>query len=127
MPSTGLDVITGRDPITVDYAPGSVQMVEQRDGTQLALRKIDADYDPHDRLGAMTLPAEARGKGPDRHRAALVDPDSEDLHTHLNTVDDALEHARCRAALSRLRGAGQNQRQPALIRSTKRPQRYRAN
>ena len=29
-----LDVITGRDPITVDYAPGTVQVVEQHDGTQ---------------------------------------------------------------------------------------------
>src|SRR5881409_90142 len=36
-----LDVITGRDPITVDYAPGTVQVVEQHDGTRLALRKID--------------------------------------------------------------------------------------
>ena len=48
-----LDVITGRDPITVDYAPGSVQVVEQHDGTRLALRKLDADYDVHDRLAAM--------------------------------------------------------------------------
>src|ERR1700684_3085811 len=48
-----LDVITGRDPITVDYAPGTVQVVEQHDGTKLALRKLDADYDPHDRLGAV--------------------------------------------------------------------------
>ena len=47
-----LDVITGRDPITVDYAPGTVQVVEQHDGTKLALRKIDADYDPHDRARA---------------------------------------------------------------------------
>ncbi len=30
-----LDVITGRDSITVDYAPGSVQVVEQHDGTRL--------------------------------------------------------------------------------------------
>ena len=66
-----LDVITGRDPITVDYAPGTVQMVEQHDGTKLALRKIDADYDPHDRLGGDDVPAEARRQGPDRHRVAL--------------------------------------------------------
>jgi len=30
-------VLTGRDPITVDYAPGSVKVVEQHDGTRLAL------------------------------------------------------------------------------------------
>src|SRR6202040_978802 len=48
-----LDVISGRDPITVDYAPGTVQEVEQHDGTKIALRKIDAAYDVHDRLAAM--------------------------------------------------------------------------
>src|SRR5476649_1085438 len=50
-----LDVITGRDPITVDYAPGSVEMVEQHDGSKLVLRKVSADYDPHDRQGAMSF------------------------------------------------------------------------
>src|SRR5216110_3305742 len=49
-----LDVITGRDPITVDYAPGTVQVVEQHDGTRLALRKLHADYDAHDRVGALS-------------------------------------------------------------------------
>src|SRR5438067_6028935 len=58
-----LDVITGRDPITVDYAPGTVQMVEQHDGTRLALRKIDADYDPHDRVAAMTFLQRHAAKG----------------------------------------------------------------
>ena len=32
-----LDFITGRAPITVDYAPGTVEMVEQHDGSMLAL------------------------------------------------------------------------------------------
>src|SRR6201747_2594583 len=40
-----LDFMSGRDPITVDYAPGSVQTVEQHDGTTLVLRKLNADYD----------------------------------------------------------------------------------
>ena len=37
-----LDVISGRDPISVDYAPGTVQVVEQHDGSKLALRKLSA-------------------------------------------------------------------------------------
>jgi 2-oxoglutarate ferredoxin oxidoreductase subunit beta len=41
-----LDVLVGRDPTAVDYAPGTVQLVEQHDGSKIALRKIDADYDP---------------------------------------------------------------------------------
>ena len=31
-----LDVITGREPIAVDYAPGTVEMVRQHDGTHAA-------------------------------------------------------------------------------------------
>src|ERR1700742_5012736 len=85
-----LDVITGREPITVDYAPGSVQIVEQHDGTRLALRKLDADYDPHDRLGAQTFLARHAAKGQIVTGLLYVDPDAEDLHAHLNTVDTAL-------------------------------------
>src|SRR5205814_6226293 len=85
-----LDVITGRDPITVDYAPGTVQLVEQHDGSQLALRKIDADYDPHDRLGAMTFLQKHAAKGQIVTGLLYVDPDAADLHAHLNTVETPL-------------------------------------
>jgi 2-oxoglutarate ferredoxin oxidoreductase subunit beta len=85
-----LDVITGRDPITVDYAPGSVTVVEQHDGTKLALRKLDADYDPPDRVGAMTFLQKHAAKGQIVTGLLYVDPDSEDLHTHLNTVETPL-------------------------------------
>src|SRR5262245_49427375 len=49
-----LDFITGRSPITVDYAPGSVEIVEQHDGSKLVLRKVAPHYDPHDRTKAIT-------------------------------------------------------------------------
>ena len=85
-----LDVLVGRDPIAVDYAPGTVQVVEQHDGSKIALRKIDADYDPHDRLGAMTFLQKHAAKGQIVTGLLYVDPDSEDLHSHLNTVDTPL-------------------------------------
>ena len=85
-----LDVITGRDPIVVDYAPGTVQVVEQHDGTKLALRKIDADYDAHDRVGAMAFLTKHAARGQIVTGLLYVDPESEDLHSHLNTVDAPL-------------------------------------
>ena len=85
-----LDVITGRDPITVDYAPGTVQVVEQHDGTRLALRKLDADYDAHDRVGALSFLQKHAAKGQIVTGLLYVDPDSDDLHTHLNTVETPL-------------------------------------
>src|SRR6201995_50919 len=72
-----LDVITGRNSITVEYAPGTVQVVEQHDGSRLALRKLDADYDPHDRGGAMRFLQKQPAKGQIVTRLLYVDPDSE--------------------------------------------------
>src|SRR5215204_185220 len=50
-----LDFITGRTQITIAYEPGSVEIVEQHDGSRLALHKLAADYDPTDRIKAMTF------------------------------------------------------------------------
>jgi 2-oxoglutarate ferredoxin oxidoreductase subunit beta len=85
-----LDVISGREPIKVDYAPGTVQVVEQHDGTKLALRKIDADYDVNDRLAAMTFLHKHAAKGQVVTGLLYVHPEAEDLHTHLNTVERPL-------------------------------------
>src|SRR5262245_58050408 len=85
-----LDVITGRAPITVDYAPGTVQVVEQHDGTRLALRKLDADYDVHDRLAAMAFLQKHAAKGQVVTGLLYVDPEADDLHANLNTVDTPL-------------------------------------
>jgi 2-oxoglutarate/2-oxoacid ferredoxin oxidoreductase subunit beta len=81
-----LDVLSGRAPITVDYAPGTVQVVEQHDGTKLALRKVDADYDVHDRLAAMAFLQKHAAKGQVVTGLLYVDADAEDLHSHLDTV-----------------------------------------
>ncbi len=85
-----LDVITGRAPIKVEYAPGSVQVVEQHDGTKLALRKLDADYDVQDRVAAMGFLQKHTAKGQVVTGLLYVDPESEDLHAHLDTVDTPL-------------------------------------
>jgi 2-oxoglutarate ferredoxin oxidoreductase subunit beta len=85
-----LDVLTGRAPITVQYAPGTVQVVEQHDGTRLVLRKLDADYDVHDRLAAMSFLQKHAAKGQVVTGLLYVEPDAEDLHTHLGTVDTPL-------------------------------------
>src|ERR1700685_4121952 len=81
-----LDFMTGRAPIHVDYAPGTVEMVEQHDGTTLALRKLDSEYDVHDRLAAMTFLQHHAAKGQIVTGLLYVEQDAEDLHAHLNTV-----------------------------------------
>jgi 2-oxoglutarate ferredoxin oxidoreductase subunit beta len=81
-----LDFIATREEITVDYAPGQVIDVEQHDGSVLRLRKLDAGYDPSDRIAAMSYVHERQAKGEVVTGLLYVDADAHDLHEHLNTV-----------------------------------------
>ncbi len=85
-----LDFMTGRDPITVDYAPGTVQTVEQHDGTKIVLRKLNADYDVHDRLAAMNFLQQHTAKGQVVTGVLFITQEPEDLHAHLDTCDAPL-------------------------------------
>src|SRR4051794_9262952 len=85
-----LDFITARAPINVSYEPGSAQVVEQHDGSRLLLKKVSADYDAHDRLGAMNFLAHHSAKGQVVTGLIFLDSEPEDLHKHFNTVDQPL-------------------------------------
>src|SRR6478752_7412015 len=85
-----LDFITGRAPLHVDYEPGSVELVMQHDGSTLALRKLDADYDVHDRLAAMNFLQQHAAKGQIVTGLLYVAAETQDLHGHLNTVEGPL-------------------------------------
>ena len=85
-----LDVIDSKDEITVDYAPGTVEMVTQHDGSVLRLRKLHADYDVHDRVAALTYMQERGRAGEIVTGLLYVDPNPRDLHEHLRTVDKPL-------------------------------------
>jgi 2-oxoglutarate ferredoxin oxidoreductase subunit beta len=54
------------------------------------LRKIDANYDPHDRVGALSFLQKHSAKGQIVTGLLYVDPESEDLHSHLNTIETPL-------------------------------------
>ena len=85
-----LDFITGRASITVAYEPGAVEVVEQHDGSKLVLKKVAADYDPHDRVGAMNFLQQHAAKGQIVTGLLYVDREPEDLHHNFNTVDAPL-------------------------------------
>jgi 2-oxoglutarate ferredoxin oxidoreductase subunit beta len=85
-----LDFITGRAPITVAYEPGAVEVVEQHDGSKLVLKKVAADYDAYDRLGAMSFLARNSAMGQVVTGLLFVDREPEDLHRHFNTVEAPL-------------------------------------
>ncbi|HEY1544204.1 MAG TPA: 2-oxoacid:ferredoxin oxidoreductase subunit beta [Xanthobacteraceae bacterium] len=81
-----LDVITGRATIHLDQAPGTVQVVEQHDGSRLVLRKLNEDYDVSDRLAAMTFLQSHAAKGQIVTGLIYLENEAEDLHGSLNTI-----------------------------------------
>jgi 2-oxoglutarate ferredoxin oxidoreductase subunit beta len=85
-----LDFVTPRDPIHVDYEPGTVETVTQHDGSVLKLAKLHADYNPHDRVAAMTYLQQRHAAGEIVTGLLYLDPEPQDIHTHLNTVSAPL-------------------------------------
>ena len=54
-PLHDVTLVPKREEIEVDYGPGEVTEVEMHDGSRLMLKKLERDYDPTDRLAALTL------------------------------------------------------------------------
>jgi 2-oxoglutarate ferredoxin oxidoreductase subunit beta len=82
-----LDYMDPRAPITVDYAPGTVSEVTLHDGSTLRLAKLHPEYDPHDRIGAMTYMQQRAAAGEVVTGLIYMDPAPRDMHAALNTVD----------------------------------------
>jgi 2-oxoglutarate ferredoxin oxidoreductase subunit beta len=85
-----LDFMPNRDAITAMYAPGEVIEVQQHDGSVLRLRKLAAGYDAGDRLAAMSHIATHESRGEILTGLLYVNASAQDLHEHLNTVDEPL-------------------------------------
>ena len=98
-----LDFMPRRSEITADYAPGSVTEVRQHDGSVLRLRKIAEDFDASDRIAAMNYIQAHQARGEIVTGLLYLDPEAEDLHAHLNTVEEPLnrldEKALCPGAV----------------------------
>jgi 2-oxoglutarate ferredoxin oxidoreductase subunit beta len=85
-----LDIMEPRAEITVTYAPGTTQEVALHDGSILKLTKLREDYDPHDRIAAMTYLQSRAAVGELVTGLIYMDRDASDMHANLNTVDKPL-------------------------------------
>ena len=85
-----LDVMVGREEITLTQAPGSVEFVTQHDGSVLKLRKLAAEHDPTDKLTALSYMQRHQAKGEIVTGLLYVDPESEEMHDRLHTVERPL-------------------------------------
>src|SRR5690606_20917432 len=85
-----LDVIPPRAPVLADCVPGQTIEVEQHDGSILRLHKLDGSWDPRDRVAALNLVQQRQAGGELVTGLLYVDPQAQDLHDHLGTVDTPL-------------------------------------
>src|SRR6201984_2143481 len=89
-PVNRLDVIVGRDEIIADYAPGTVETVLQHDGSVLRMPRLALDYDPCDRISALTYLQQRHAAGEVVTGLLFVEADHGDLHEFLDTVEAPL-------------------------------------
>jgi len=78
------------DDITVEYEAGTTTAVTMHDGSHLYLKKINEDYDPTDKIAAMTLMHETIRRGEFPTGILYLEPDKDDFLEVLNMVEEPL-------------------------------------
>ena len=85
-PVVTAEFVPNHEEIVVEYAPGERQDVKMPDGSTLRLRKLEADYDPNDRLSALTYVQEHQARGEIVTGLLYLDTEPTDTHAVLETV-----------------------------------------
>jgi 2-oxoglutarate/2-oxoacid ferredoxin oxidoreductase subunit beta len=78
------------EDIEVQYDPGSTIAVTMHDGSRLRLRKLEEDYDPTDKIHALTRLTEAHDRGEVLTGVFYVNPQASNFIELLNVVDQPL-------------------------------------
>jgi len=85
-----LDFMPHRAPIVTTQAPGDTRDIVLHDGGILRLKKLDAGYDPHDKVSAMTYLESHRARGVVVTGLLYVAENAGDMHDAQQTVDTPL-------------------------------------
>jgi len=85
-----IDFVPEMPEISTSYVEGSTKQVKMHDGSSIQLSKLAADWDPLNRLSAMIAVQKAKEKGEILTGLLYMNPESEDLHTMLNTSERPL-------------------------------------
>jgi 2-oxoglutarate/2-oxoacid ferredoxin oxidoreductase subunit beta len=78
------------EDIAIEYDPGTTIAVTMHDGSRLQLRKLEEDYDPTDKIHALTRLTEAHDKGEVLTGVFYVNTKAPNFLDMLNTVDQPL-------------------------------------
>jgi 2-oxoglutarate ferredoxin oxidoreductase subunit beta len=85
-----IDFVPDAKEITADYDEGSLNGVPMHDGSLLQLHKLAQDWDPQDRLSAMTALKNASAKHEILTGLLYIDAHAKDLHSLINTSEKPL-------------------------------------
>src|SRR5689334_5969188 len=89
-PLQEISFIPGFENIDVEYDPGTTVAVQMHDGSRLHLRKLEEDYDPTDKIRAITRLNEAKKDGELLTGVLYVNPDAPTFLDMLNLTDEPL-------------------------------------
>jgi len=89
-PLQEINFVPAFEDIAVDYDPGTTVEVTMHDGSRLRLRKLEEDYDPTDRIRAITRLNEAHEKGEVLTGVFYVNPKAPSFVDLLNMTDEPL-------------------------------------
>ncbi len=78
------------EDINVDYDPGSTFEVTMHDGSRLRLRKLEEDYDPTDKIGAVRRLMESHAKGDVLTGVFYINEKAPNFLDMLNVIDEPL-------------------------------------
>ncbi len=87
-PAVHTDFIPLEREITAKYGEGETLPVVMHDGSRIVLRKLTADYDPTDRIGAATHIQERMKDGEYLTGLLFVEPDAEREFHDINATPD---------------------------------------
>jgi 2-oxoglutarate ferredoxin oxidoreductase subunit beta len=89
-PLTDISFVPFFEDIAVDYDEGATQSVRMHDGSTLLLHKLEHDYDPTDKIRALTTLQEYGRRGEFATGVIYVEPDQDHFIDRLNLVDEPL-------------------------------------
>jgi 2-oxoglutarate ferredoxin oxidoreductase subunit beta len=89
-PLQEINFIPSFEDIDVDYDPGTTVDVTMHDGSHMRLRKLDENYDPTDKLGAISTLTNAHEKGETLTGVFYIDPNKPTFMDLLHVIDEPL-------------------------------------
>ncbi len=89
-----VDFVPKEEEITVEYEEGKSTSVQLHDGSTIKLSKLNPNWNPTDKLSAFNRVQEAKMKGEVLTGLIYIDPESQDLHDVMGTVQTPLNTLR---------------------------------